>query len=414
MAKKRLHHSCPGILMTTLLCFFGLLLFFNSAYAADPVKIGIIGPMQIRPGIAIKQGAMMAADEINAKGGILGRKIELHYADTEFSPEKGITALNKLAVKDKVEVLIGGMTSGIVLAQMPYLSRYQLPFLGVAVASSTLTKLVKENYDKNKYFFRVGILKDQLLAFDMVNFMANYVGKKYGIKKVAILLEKAKWTEGLDQAFTGLFGKFGMEVVMAEFFEIKTNDYSPIFSKVKKSGAQMTVEVHSHVSEVFIKQYYDQKVPLPVGGIALAAQSSDFWERSGGKCVGEFTSNFIYRIPISPKTIPFWDGYVKRFSEDPLVTATGTYDAIYVYKEAVERAGSFKADKLIPALEQTNYVAALGKIAFEADHDLKYGPDYVAINWAQWQAPGKVTILYPEDRATGTVQFPEWIKLPQK
>jgi branched-chain amino acid transport system substrate-binding protein len=391
-----------------------LLFAFGSAYAADPVKIGIIGPMQIRPGIAIKQGAMMAADEINAKGGILGRKIELRYADTEFSPEKGITALNKLAVKDKVEVLIGGMTSGIVLAQMPYLSRYQLPFLGVAVASSTLTKLVKENYDKNKYFFRVGILKDQLLAFDMVQFMATYVGKRYGIKKVAILLEKAKWTEGLDKAFTMLFGKFGMEVVMAEFFEIKTNDYSPIFSKVKKSGAQMTIEVHSHVSEVFIKQYYDQKVPLPVGGIALAAQSSDFWERSGGKCVGEFTSNFIYRIPISSKTIPFWDGYVKRYSEDPLVTATGTYDAIYVYKDAVERAGSFKADKLIPALEKTNYEAALGRIAFEEDHDLKYGPDYVAINWAQWQAPGKVTILYPEDRATGTPQFPEWIQLPQK
>ena len=413
MTKKRMHHPRPGILMTTLLCV-ALLLTFGSAYAADTVKIGIIGPMQIRPGIAIKQGAMMAADEINAKGGILGRKIELHYADTEFSPEKGITALNKLAMKDKVQVLVGGMTSGIVLAQMPYLSRYKLPFLGVSVASSSLTKLVKENYDKNKYFFRVGILKDQLLAFDMVNFMANYVGKKYGIKKVAILLEKAKWTEGLDKAFTGLFSKFGMEVVMADFFEIKTNDYSPIFSKVKKSGAQMTIEVHSHVSEIFIKQYYDQKVPLPVGGIALAAQSSDFWERSGGKCVGEFTSNFIYRIPISSKTIPFWDGYVKRYKEDPLVPATGTYDAIYVYKDAVERAGSFEADKLIPALEKTNYEAALGRIAFEADHDLKYGPDYVAINWAQWQEPGKVVILYPEDRATGTVKFPEWIQLPQK
>jgi branched-chain amino acid transport system substrate-binding protein len=175
----------------------------------------------------------------------------------------------------------------------------------------------------------------------------------------------------------------------------------------------MTIEVHSHVSEVFIKQYYDQKVPLPVGGIALAAQSSDFWERSGGKCVGEFTSNFIYRIPISPKTIPFWDAYVKRWGEDPLVTATGTYDALYVYKDAVERAGSFKSDKLIPALEKTNYVAALGRIAFEADHDLKYGPDYIAINWAQWQAPGKVTILYPEDRATGKAVFPEWVKLPK-
>ena len=413
MKRKRL--SDPKVyLFTAFLCSVMSLSMLSRSVASETIKIGIIGPMQIRPGIAMKQGAMMAADEMNAQGGILGRQIKLYYADAEFSPEKGITALNKLAMKDKVDVLMGGMTSGVVLAQMPYLSRYKLPFLGVSVASSTLTKLVKEDYEKNKYFFRVGILKDRLLAFDMVNFMSNYVARKYGIKKVAVLLEKAKWTEGLDRAFTGLFKKFGIDVVLAEYFEIKTNDYSPIFSKVKKSGAEMTIEVHSHVSEIFIKQYYDQRVPLPIGGIALAAQSSDFWERSGGKCVGEFTSNFIYRIPISPKTIPFWDGYVKRYGEDPLVPATGAYDAMYVYKDAVERAGTTKADQLIPALEKTNMVAAVGRIAFEADHDLKYGPDFVAINWAQWQEPGKVVILYPTDRATGEVKFPEWIKLPKK
>jgi branched-chain amino acid transport system substrate-binding protein len=400
--------------MTTLLCFFVLLFALNSAYAAETVKIGIIGPMQIRPGITMKQGAIMAADEINAQGGILGKQIELVFADEETTPEKGITALKKLAVKDKVQVLAGGFTSGITLAQMPFFSRYNLIYLGVGSASSTLTELVKKDYEKNKYYFRVGIIKDQLLAFDLGNFMVNFFGKKYGVKKVAILAEKAKWTEGLGGFLKMFFEKNGMEVVMAEFFEMKTTDFSPIFSKVKKSGAELVVEMHSHVSEIFIKQYYDQKVPLPIGGIAFAAQSSDFWERSGGKCVGELTSNFIYRIPISPKTIPFWDGYVKRWGEDPLVTATGAYDALFVYKAAVERAGTFESDKVIPALEKTDQVAALGRIAFDETHDLKYGPDYVAINWAQWQAPGKVVILYPENRATGTVKFPEWIKLPQK
>ena len=404
----------------SLVCIFAVVVgcmvigpAFESVFAADKVKIGIIGPLQIRPGKAMKQGAMIAAEEINAAGGILGRQVELFYADEEFTPEKGITALKKLAIQNKVNVVVGGFTSGITLAQMPFLSRYKLIYLGAGAASSTITGLVKKDYEKNKYFFRVGILKDQLLAFDMGNFMVNFFGKKHGVTKVAILAEKAKWTEGLGGFLTDFFNKNGMKVVMAEFFDVKTNDFSPIFSKVKKSGAELVVELHSHVSEIFIKQYYDQRVPLPIGGISLASQSSDFWERSGGKCVGEITSNFVYRIPISPKTIPFWDKYVKRWGEDPLITATGVYDGLYVYKDAVERAGTFEHDKLIPALEKTNMVAALGRIAFDADHDLKYGPDYVTINWAQWQEGGKLTILAPENRINGEPKFPEWVKLPK-
>ena len=413
MNKQRLFHPC-GIIIATFFTIIAIICTISDSLASDTIKVGITGPLQVRPGIAIKQGAMMAADEINAKGGIMGRQVELYYADAESSPEKGITALKKLAMKDKVDVLMGGMTSGVVLAQMPYLSRYKLPFLGVSVASSTLTELVSDDYEKNKYFFRVGIIKDKLLAFDQVDFISNYLSKRYGIKKVAILLEKAKWTEGLDKAFMGLFKKFGIEVVLAEYFEIKTNDYSPVFSKVKNSGAEMTMQVHAHVSEIFIKQYYDQKVPIPVGGISVIAQSPDYWEHTSGKCVGEFSSNLIFRIPISPKTIPFWDGYVKRYGENPLVMSAGAYDTLYVYKDAVERAGTTKADKLIPALEKTDYVAAMGRIAFEANHDLKFGPNYVTDNFGQWQEPGKLVILYPENRATGEPKFPDWIKLPQK
>ncbi|MBW1997239.1 MAG: ABC transporter substrate-binding protein [Deltaproteobacteria bacterium] len=412
--KKGTRNSLGFLVLTaTLVLSMVLLPVWGTALAAKKVKIGILGPLQQRPGKALKQGAILAADEINAQGGILGKEIELAFADEEFTPEKGITALKKLALKDRVQVLAGGFTSGVTLAQMPFFSRYNLIYLGVGSASSTLTEMVKKDYEKYKYYFRVGILKDQLLAFDMGNFMVNFFGKKHGVTKVAILAEKAKWTEGLGGFLTMFFKKNGMEVVMAEFFEMKTTDFSPIFSKVKKSGAELVVEMHSHVSEIFIKQYYDQRVPLPIGGIALASQSSDFWERSGGKCVGEITSNFIYRIPISPKTIPFWDAYVKRWGEDPLVTATGAYDALYVYKDAVERAGTFETQEVIPALEKTNMVAALGRIAFEEGHELKYGPDYVAINWAQWQEGGKIVILYPESRATGKEVFPEWVKLPR-
>ena len=140
-----------------LVCIFAVvvsLMIFGStserSFAADKVKIGIIGPLQMRPGKAMKQGAMIAAEEINAKGGSLGRQVELFYADEEFTPEKGITALKKLAIQNKVNVVVGGLTSGITLAQMPFLSRYKLIYLGAGSASSSITELVKKDYEKNR------------------------------------------------------------------------------------------------------------------------------------------------------------------------------------------------------------------------------------------------------------------------
>jgi branched-chain amino acid transport system substrate-binding protein len=407
----RQKHCVPCfIFITFLLCSFFVV---QSAFSADTVKIGITSALQKEVGRSSKWAAIMAADEINAKGGILGKQVELAYADEQETPEKGIQAVKKLAVQDKVDVVVGGYTSGVTLAQMDYFARYKLIYLGVGAASPDITKRVKDNYKKYKYIFRVHPLNSKHLANSVAMTIVDLFGKEHGVKKVAILAEKAKWTEPMVGYLSKVYKENGMEPVLAEFFEVKTNDFSPVFSKVKSSGAEMIVEILSHAQDVFIKQYYDQRVPIPVAGISVKSQASDFYERTGGRCVGETVMLDTLRARLTPKTIPFWDGFVKRWGKEPVYTGVGTHDAINLYKEAVERAGSFDTDKVIKALEKTDYLAIEGRIAFDESHDVKYGVGFVTPNWVQWQKGGKRIIVRPKDKATGELAFSEWVKLPK-
>ena len=101
----------------------------------------------------------MAVDEINAKGGVIGRKLELVVVDESDSPETGIDAIEKLTGEEQVDVLIGGYTSGVTLAQLPHIAEAKTIYLGVGAASPSITVRVKEDYDTYKYVFRVSPLK---------------------------------------------------------------------------------------------------------------------------------------------------------------------------------------------------------------------------------------------------------------
>ena len=120
----------------------GLLLAFTSAGAADrdfakidTVRFGVLAPVQMSVGQGIINAAKLAADEINAAGGINGKKIEIIVGDTESKPEKGITAMKKLVMEDKVDVLVGEYNSGVALAIQPFLSSYKIIFIATGTAS---------------------------------------------------------------------------------------------------------------------------------------------------------------------------------------------------------------------------------------------------------------------------------------
>lgn len=379
-----------------------------------PILIGVPTAMQLQVGRDTQDALKMAIDDINARGGVLGRKLEMVVADETENPETGISAIKKLTSDDKVDVLIGGYTSGVTLAQLPHISAAKTIYLNVGSASPATNAKVKTDYDHYKYIFRVGPLNAALQARQLTGFISGFVKGELGLSKIAIVGENAKWVQDLVPLLKKGATEAGADVRATEFFDAQTSDFSPLFSKVKESGAQYMVVVLSHASsDIFAKQWYDSRFPMAYGGIDVKSMDGDFCERIGGKSVGELAANFAVRAPLTPKTVPFFDEFRKRTGRSPVYTAFGANDAAYIYAEAVTRAGTTETNAVIKELEKTNYVGIPGIIQFDDTHDVKPGvPGYKgpALLLAQWREGCKREVIYPKEMRTAEFVYPAWIK----
>ena len=198
---------------------------------------------------------------------------------------------------------------------------------------------------------------------------------------------------------------------MVEFFDTSTSDFSPLLSKIKGSGAEFLVVILSHASsDVFAKQWYDARFPMPYGGIDVKSMDGDFFERVGGKSISEVAANFAVRAPLTSKTVPFFDEFKKRTGRVPVYTAFGTYDGIHAYAQAIARAGSMNTDAIIKELEKTSIQGVAGQIEFDDTHDVKAGGKYVNLLFAQWQPNGQRVVLWPKELRSGNMIMPPWLE----
>ncbi|MBC7581212.1 ABC transporter substrate-binding protein [Tardiphaga sp.] len=375
-----------------------------------PIKIGIPTAIQLQVGRDTQNAAKLAAEEINAKGGVLGRKLEIVVADETENPEQGIAAIKKLTADEKVNVLIGGYTSGVTLAQLPHISSAKTIYIGVGAASPSITAKVKTDYDNYKYIFRAFPINAAHQARALVDFINGKLKGEMKLTKIAIVGENAKWVQDLVPILKKGAIDGGTEVKLAEFFDTSTSDFSPLFAKVKDSGAQYLIVVLSHASsDIFVKQWHDAQVPIPIGGIDVKSQDADFFTRVSGKANAETVGMFAIRAALTPKTIPFWDEFVKRFGTAPVYTGIGAYDAVYVYADAVKRANSIEPDAVIKELEKTDHVGIAGKMMFDELHDVKTGPGMQNLLFVQWQKNGERVVVWPKEAATGPMIAPPWM-----
>jgi len=386
----------------------------EAAAQAKAIRIGVPTAMQLQVGRDTQDAMKMAIDEVNAKGGVLGRKLEMVVADETENPETGISAIKKLTADEKVDVLIGGYTSGVTLAQLPHISAAKTIYLNVGSASPSTNAKVKTDYDNYKYIFRVGPINAAHQARQMTGFVSVFVKGELGLSKIAIVGENAKWVQDLVPLLKKGATDAGADVRATEFFDSQTSDFSPLFSKVKDSGAQYMVVILSHASsDIFAKQWHDARFPMPYGGIDVKSMDGDFCERIGAKSVGEMAANFAVRAPLTPKTIPFFDEFRKRTNRAPVYTAFGAYDAVHIYAEAVTRAGSTDTEAVIKQHEKTSYIGIPGTIEFDDTHDVKpgtatyKGPSFL---FAQWRDGCKREVVHPKELRTADFVYPSWIK----
>ena len=382
--------------------------------SGKPIRIGVPTAIQLQVGRDTQDAVKMAIEDINGKGGVLGRPLEMVVADETENPETGISAIKKLTGDEKVDVLIGGYTSGVTLAQLPHISAAKTIYLNVGSASPSTNAKVKTDYDHYKYIFRVGPINAAHQAREMTGFVSGFVKGDLGLNKIAIVGENAKWVQDLVPILKKGATGAGADVRATEFFDAQTSDFSPLFSKIKDSGAEYLIVILSHASsDIFAKQWYNTRFPMPYGGIDVKSMDGDFCDRIDGKSVGEMAGNFAVNAPLTPKTVPFFEAFRKRTNRSPVYTAFGGNDSVYIYAEAVKRAGSTDTDKVIKELEKTSYVGIPGTIEFDETHDVKPGTaDFKGPNllFAQWREGCKREVIYPKERRTAEFVYPEWVK----
>lgn len=376
-----------------------------SARAAETIKIGVIGPMQFTQGEGHWNGAVMAADEINAKGGVqVGDKklpIELVKVDSnEFVSLPDATNAAELAIsRHKVNYLVGGFRTEAVLVMQDIAMDNKTIFIGCGAAHPKLCERVKDEYDRYKYWFRVTPINSKFLVkvdFILLGMVAKVMAKELNIPKikVAIVAEKAVWADPIVGIAQENLPKMGMEVVGVWRPSPVATDVTAELAAIQRSGAQIIFTTFSSsVGITFAKQWGELKIPAAAVGINVEAQKDGFWAATGGKGNYTLTINTYARVKITDKTIAFYDEYRKRFKEAPNYTA-GTYDAVYILADAIAKAGSLDPDKLVPEIEKTDRNGAAGRVVFDKTHDITWGPAYVTSVGTQWQ-DGKNMCVWP-------------------
>ena len=411
-----------GILISVIVFLFAV-----SPWAVafgQEIKIGVIGPMQFVQGIGHWNGATMAAEEINAKGGIqVGNKkmkIALIKADSnEFINVTDATnAMERLITRDKVDFIVGGFRSEAVLAMQDIAMENKKIFIGVGASLTELCNRVAKNYDTYKYWFRGSPFHDMYLvqtSFIHLGTVAAILRQSLNIPKikVAIVGEKAMWTEGMIKAAEANIPKMGMEVVGIWQPSDKATDVTAELSAIQRSEAHVIFTIFSaSVGITFARQAGELKIPTMQVGINVEAQKDGFWQATQKMGNYVMTMNTYARgVEYNELTKPFVDTYIKRFGEVPAYTADTYAAIIYTLAPAIEKVGTIDSDKVVAFMENDVHKAPSGVVAYLKDaegrplHEVRWGPGYLTSLGVQWQ-DGELKGVWP-NKWKATPEAPE-------
>ncbi len=383
----------------------------------EPIRIAVIAEASTISGASIPNAAQLAADEINAAGGVNGRKIEIIAYDDHSSSADAVRAFQRAATQDHANAVIASFISEVVLALEPWSARLKLPLVTPGAASNEISQFVKRDYDKNKYVFH-GYLTSAFLAQSVCDAAKDLLVDGLHMKSAVIMSEDAAWTTPLDAGYEACLPQVGLKVLDHIRFSPDTTDFTPIFNRIEGEKPDVIITGISHVGVQPTVQWASQQVPIPMFGIASQATSATFWKDTNGATDGVvFQTVAAPGVAVTPRTEPFTQAYQKRFGAAPSYCGYTAYDEVYYIADAIKRAGSTDPDKMVTALEATSWEGTVGRTEFygrdaQFPHAMKYGPGLVPGIVVEWQG-GQQVAIWPATAATGKLTFPSFIKTAQ-
>ena len=323
-----------------------------SAFAADPIKIGVDGPFtggSSSMGVSMRDGVRLATDEINKAGGVLGRQIQLVERDDEAKNERGAQIAQELINKEKVVAVVGYINTGVGLASERFFQDAKIPVMNNVATGSVLTHQFDDQPEN--YVFR-NAANDSIQA----PMIAEEAVTKRGFKKVAILADSTNYGQLGRADLEKALALKGIKPVAEEKFNIKDVDMTAQLLKAKEAGAEviLTYGIGPELAQIANGMTkLGWKVPM-IGSWTLSM--ANYIDNAGPGGEGARMPQTFIQEPTTPKRQSFIISYLKTFNPknarmDSPVSAAQGYDSVYLLAAAIRQAGSTDGPKIKEALE---------------------------------------------------------------
>jgi branched-chain amino acid transport system substrate-binding protein len=345
--------------MKTIILTLASAAFATAAFAEDPIKIGVpVGLSGANSVVApsVVQAAELAVEEINAKGGVLGRPLQLEIADDASGAAGAQKAFDSLVFQKEVNVVISMETSAARNAGLPIISKGDVPYIYTSFY---------EGKSCNANLFVDAWVPEQQVPPVVDNFIS-----KQGTKKFFLIGSDYAFGRGMLTFAKGYIEKAGAQVVGEEYLPMDGSDWTAIIAKVRSSGADaiITSTAGGAPNVTLTKQLRSSGITLPYGNLAVDEGTA----RSMGADAKDIFLSASYVTGIdSPENKAFLSAMDKKFGKElrtPNDLSVPQYEAIYLYKAAVEKAGSTDTADVLKALPDVSFTGPRGKISMNKQH----------------------------------------------
>ena len=396
----------------------GILIFVflaGGGYAQEVIKIGIVAPLSapggVETGQAVVDGARIAAEEINASGGLLGKQLELVIGDTSGQPEKGTTVMERLITRDKVVAVGGEAHSSVALAEIEVAHRYNIP---IVIAEAWSDSITEKDYPE---VFRLTVSNSLIYSK-----AATWI-KDAGFKHIAVIGENSDWGLGVIQVFKDNLIAAGVKVT-AMSAERTVTDFTPQLMQLKnlQPPVDFLVDGFTGTGELLMIKQAHQIGFAPSKTTAILGAGMDtlypnFWDTVGQ--AGVYVLSNPAGLPGIPKTNvseKFGKTFKEKLNREPDAVAMEGYDSVMVLAEAIKLKQSTSGKDIISGLEEIEWEGTRGTIRFNTRKDPPWSyhmwmdvPVFI-IQYTEFQQdPSQAAILWPAEHAT----VKEYIRPPR-
>ncbi|GFN34758.1 ABC transporter substrate-binding protein [Tepidimicrobium xylanilyticum] len=335
---------------------------------SDKIRIGLnyeLTGNTATYGTNLKDGVLLAFEEINAAGGVLGKELETVVIDNKSDATESANVSTRLATRENVVALLGPATSGNTKAAIPAAMQNKIPLISASATADDVT--LDANGNVKEYAFKT-CFNDSFQGVMMAQFAYNDLG----LRKAAVLADTTSdYAQGLSKSFQKTFKELGGEILSVEAYAAGDTDFKAVLTNLKGENPEL-LYVPGYYEEVglIIRQARELGLNVPILG-GDGYESPKLFELAGKDALNDiYYSSHYSPMDDSEQVLKFKENFRKKFNKEPDAFNALGYDLGYLVADALERAGEANPEKLKVALEETDGFAGItGTLTIDESHN---------------------------------------------